>query len=142
PQDRFLLGFDLRKDPAILVPAYDDAQGVTAAFNLNLLTRINRELSANFDVTGFAHRAVFNDVTSRIEMQLVSLKEQTVHIAALNLRVPFHAGETIHTENCYKHSEQAMSHLLARHGLGVIKAVTDPRRWFCLALIRGADRMK
>src|SRR5262245_24856668 len=127
PQDRFLLGFDLRKDPPILVAAYDDAQGVTAAFNRNLLVRINRELLADFDVAAFAHRAVFNSATSRIEMQLVSLREQTVHIGALDLGVSFHSGEAIHTENCYKHSPAAMSHLLARHGLRVVKAVSDPR---------------
>lgn len=134
PQDRMLLGFDLRKDSAILVPAYDDAQGVTAAFNLNLLVRINRELGADFDVAAFRHRAVFNAPRSRIEMHLVSAKAQTVRLRALNLEVRLEAGETIHTENCYKHSWPAMQMLLERHGFGVLAAFFDPEQWFCHVL--------
>ena len=77
----FLVGVDLRKDPAILLPAYDDAQGVTAAFNLNLLARLNRDAGADFDLGAFAHRVVWNDQESRIEMHLVSLRDQTVRVA-------------------------------------------------------------
>jgi L-histidine Nalpha-methyltransferase len=134
PQDRMLLGFDLRKDPAILVPAYDDAQGVTAAFNLNLLVRVNRELGANFDVTAFQHQAHFNEPRSRIEMHLVSTKAQTVRLRALDLEIGFEAGESIHTENCYKHSWPDMQALLKGQGFRVLAAFFDPRQWFCHVL--------
>ena len=99
---RFFVGVDLRKDRAVLVPAYDDAQGVTAAFNLNLLARLNREGGADFDLDAFRHRAVWNEAESRIEMHLESLRAQTAVIAGTP--VHFAAGETIHTENSYKHS--------------------------------------
>jgi dimethylhistidine N-methyltransferase len=135
PEDRFLLGVDLLKDPAILTAAYDDAEGVTARFNLNLLARINRDLAADFDLTAFRHRAVFNAERSRIEMHLVSLKDQTVRVGALDLTVPFRAGETIHTENCYKHSLEAMTAMLVFHGFRVIEVFTDPDRWFGLFLV-------
>jgi dimethylhistidine N-methyltransferase len=105
PSDRMLIGIDLRKDRAMLEPAYDDARGVTAEFNLNLLSRINRELDADFDLNAFRHRAVYNDGAGRIEMYLVSTRVQRVHIAALRLEVDFAAGETIHTENSYKYSQ-------------------------------------
>jgi dimethylhistidine N-methyltransferase len=135
PEDRFLLGVDLLKDPAILVAAYDDAEGVTARFNLNILARINRDLAADFDLAGFRHRALFNAAESRVEMHLVSHKDQTVRVAALDLNVPFQAGETIQTENCYKHSREAMTALLAGHGFRIIDLFTDPKQWFGLFLI-------
>jgi dimethylhistidine N-methyltransferase len=103
--DRMLIGIDLRKDRAVLEPAYDDARGVTAEFNLNLLSRINRELDADFDLNAFRHRAVYNDAAGRIEMYLASTRAQRVHIAAIGLEVDFAAGETIHTENSYKYSQ-------------------------------------
>jgi L-histidine N-alpha-methyltransferase len=134
PQDRFLLGFDLLKDPAVLVAAYDDAQGMTAHFNLNLLARINRALDADFDLNAFAHRAVFNERRGRVEMHLVSTRPQTVHVGALGLAVPFAEGETIHTENCYKHSRDGLRAVLARHGFEVVRAATDPGGAFCAFL--------
>ena len=100
----FLVGVDLRKDPAILLPAYDDAQGVTAAFNRNLLVRLNREAGADFDLDAFAHRAEWNDEASRIEMHLVSLREQVVRVAGEAIH--FARGETIHTENSYKYAPE------------------------------------
>jgi dimethylhistidine N-methyltransferase len=133
-EDRFLLGFDLLKDPAVLVPAYDDARGVTARFNLNLLARLNREYGAAFDLAAFAHRAAFNAELGRVEMHLVSLRPQAVRLRGLDLELTFRAGETIHTENCYKHSRAAMEAVLGRHGLAVRGAFTDPRQWFCLFL--------
>jgi L-histidine N-alpha-methyltransferase len=135
PEDRFLLGFDLLKDASILVPAYDDAQGVTARFNLNLLARLNREHGADFDVSAFRHRAVFNAGQGRIEMHLVSQRRQRVRVAGLGLELTFRKGETIHTENCYKHSRAAMQALLERHGLAMRGAFTDARQWFCLFLV-------
>src|SRR4051812_10419154 len=102
PGDAILLGTDMRKSPERLVPAYDDAQGVTAEFNKNVLVRINRELGANFDLECFAHRAIWNSRQSRIEMHLESLADQTVWIRDLGMSVKFACGETIHTENSYK----------------------------------------
>lgn len=135
PTDRFLLGVDLLKDPAVLEAAYDDSQGVTAKFNLNILTRLNRELSATFDLEAFRHRAVFNRDRSRIEMHLVSLRNQRVRIGDLGLDIEFREGETIHTENCHKYSRKRMESLLADHGFRVLSCFTDPRDQFCLFLV-------
>jgi dimethylhistidine N-methyltransferase len=110
----FCVGVDLAKDPSILVPAYDDAAGVTAAFNLNLLRRLNREAAADFDLDGFVHRAVWNADESRIEMHLVSRRTQTARVAGE--MIAFAAGETIHTENSYKHTAPAFTRLVASGG--------------------------
>jgi dimethylhistidine N-methyltransferase len=134
PEDRFLLGFDLLKDAGVLVRAYDDAAGVTARFNLNLLARLNREYGANFRLDAFAHRALFNRRESRVEMHLVSQCKQVVRVAGLDLELPFHEGETIHTENCYKHRREAMRAHLERHGFSVQGTFTDAQQWFCLFL--------
>ncbi len=134
PIDRLLLGVDLIKDPAVLEAAYDDAQGITAKFNLNILVRLNRELSANFDPATFRHGAVWNHARSRIEMHLVSLCDQRVRIADLDLDVDLRQGETIHTENCYKYSRSGMESLLTRHGFQVLGGFTDPQDQFCLFL--------
>ena len=111
---RLIIGVDVIKDPAILIPAYDDAQGVTAAFNLNLLSRANRELGADFDVTGFRHTAVWNVEKTRIEMRLISLREQVVHVAGRTFH--FAAGETIHTENSHKWPEEIFDRILRAAG--------------------------
>lgn len=103
PGDAFLVGADLVKSERALVAAYDDPLGVTAAFNKNLLARMNRELGASFDLFAFDHRALWNARESRIEMHLVSLVAQTVAIPPLELEVPFAAGETIWTESCHKY---------------------------------------
>lgn len=134
PIDRLLLGVDLIKDPAVLEAAYDDAQGVTAKFNLNILARLNRELSADFDLAAFRHRAVWNHERSRIEMHLVSMRNQRVGIADLGLDIEFRQDETIHTENCYKYSRSGMETLLARHGFQVLSHFSDPHNQFCLFL--------
>jgi len=134
PGDRFLLGVDLLKDPAVLQAAYDDSQGITAKFNLNILARLNRELSADFDLAAFRHRTVFNHERSRIEMHLVSLRDQRVKIGDLGLEIDFRHGETIHTENCYKYSRARMESLLAGHGFQVLACFTDPQDQFCLFL--------
>ncbi|WP_312166274.1 ergothioneine biosynthesis protein EgtB [Phenylobacterium sp.] len=110
----FLVGIDLVKDEATLVAAYDDAQGVTAAFNLNLLTRINRELEGDFDLSGFQHRAVWNAAESRMEMHLVSVRDQVARAAGRSFR--FAAGETIHTENSYKFTLEGFARLAAAAG--------------------------
>lgn len=102
PGDALLLGTDLNKPADILEAAYDDALGVTAAFNLNLLRRINRELHADFEIRDFRHRAIWNESLGRIEMHLVSRIEQQVRIEDIDLTIAFRKGETIHTENSYK----------------------------------------
>jgi dimethylhistidine N-methyltransferase len=117
PADRMLVGVDLRKDRAVLEAAYDDAAGVTAAFNLNLLTRINSELNANFDLSAFRHRAIYNQDLGRIEMYLVSKRDQSVTIEQIGLTVAFAAGETIHTENSYKYSLAEIHAVAAAAGL-------------------------
>lgn len=130
----FLLGADLRKSPKVLVPAYDDAAGVTAAFNLNLLVRLNREAGANFVVEDFRHLAVWNDEASRIEMHLVSQRAQEVKVAGETIW--FDAGETIHTENSYKHRPEALVALAAEAGWVVERRWTDPKGWFGVFLLR------
>ena len=130
---QFLVGADLRKDPAVLLPAYDDAAGVTASFNRNLLVRLNREAGADFGPDSFAHRAVWNDAASRIEMHLVSQRDQLVHVAGHPIR--FAAGESIHTENSYKHTPEAFLALAAEAGWQCRQMWTDPADWFALYLL-------
>ena len=118
-----VVGVDLVKDANILNAAYDDAAGVTAQFNLNLLTRINRELSADFDVDAFSHRAFYNSERRRIEMHLVSERRQMVNIAGHVIE--FAAGETIHTENSYKYTIESFGLLAQSAGWTRVKAWTD-----------------
>jgi len=118
-----VVGVDLVKDANILNAAYDDAAGVTARFNLNLLTRINRELLADFDVDAFTHRAFYNSERRRIEMHLVSGRRQTVNIAGH--QIEFAANETIHTESSYKYTIESFGLLAQSAGWTPIKAWTD-----------------
>jgi dimethylhistidine N-methyltransferase len=129
----FLVGVDLRKDPAILLPAYNDAQGVTAAFNRNLLVRLNREAAANFDLDAFVHEAVWNSDASRIEMHLVSQRDQRVRVAGHEIR--FLRGETIHTENSYKYEMERFAALAQEAGWRASAAWTDPARLFSMHLL-------
>lgn len=133
---QFLIGADLRKDPAILLPAYDDAAGVTAAFNRNVLMRLNREAGANFDRDAFAHRAIWNDKESRIEMHLESLRCQTVRVAGHE--VDFVEGETIHTENSYKHSLEHFAAITKAGGWNTLRVWTDSQRLFSLHVLVAA----
>ena len=114
PGSRLIIGVDLEKDPAILLPAYDDARGVTAAFNLNLLARINRELGADFDLTAFRHLARWNANAGRVEMHLESLRDQSVRVQGDV--VHFARGETIHTENSHKWKVDRFGALAQRSG--------------------------
>src|SRR5580700_11227806 len=132
--DALLLGTDMVKDEATLVRAYDDRDGVTAAFNLNILHRLNRELGANFDTGCFRHRARWNRVESRIEMHLESTRDQCVNIPAAQLSVQFAASETIHTESSYKFTRQTLAALLDDAGFTVGQTWTDPRQWYALTL--------
>jgi L-histidine N-alpha-methyltransferase len=114
--DCLLLGADLKKERAVLEAAYDDELGVTAAFNLNLLARINRELRADFSVRDFRHVALYDEREGRVEMQLESVREQTVNLGALDISVNFREGERIHTENSYKYDLEGLSALAAATG--------------------------
>ena len=129
-EDRLLVGIDLRKDRHMLEAAYDDAQGVTARFNKNILARINRELGGEFDLTQFHHRARYDEVAGRVEMYLESVAAQTVRIAALDLAAPFEAGEMIHTENSYKYSPAEIEETAAKARLRVASPWFDRERKF------------
>ena len=111
--------------------AYNDRRGVTAAFNRNILVRINRELGADFDLDQFAHRAVYDAAHGRIEMHLVSLRDQVVRVGGVP--VYFATGESIHTENSYKYSLTALADLAAAGGFTVERDWTDARRYFSVA---------
>jgi L-histidine N-alpha-methyltransferase len=114
--DALLLGADLKKERAVLEAAYDDALGVTAAFNLNLLARINRELQADFSLRDFLHVALYDEREGRVEMHLESAREQTVNLGALGISVDFREGERVHTENSYKYDLAGLSALAAETG--------------------------
>ena len=130
PRGAMLVGVDLKKDANVLHAAYNDARGVTAAFNLNLLKRINRELGGDFDLRRFSHYAFYNAPLGRIEMHLVSLGAQTVNVG--DHRFGFAAGESIHTENSYKYSIAEFQALAARAGFRGAKVWTDRRGLFSL----------
>jgi dimethylhistidine N-methyltransferase len=127
---RFIIGADLIKPAEVLNAAYNDAQGVTADFNLNMLIRINRELGGNFKLDSFEHHAFYNRERHRVEMHLASLKRQKVKVAGET--IDFRAGETIHTENSYKYSPESLG-ALAR-GVGWLPAAvwTDPHKFFSI----------
>jgi uncharacterized SAM-dependent methyltransferase len=125
-----IIGVDLKKDLATLLPAYDDAQGVTAAFNLNLLTRINRELGGDFALDGFAHEARWNEAEAAVEMHLVSLREQVATVDAR--RFAFRAGETIHTESSRKYDLNDFTEAVARGGWRVSAVWSDVDRRFAV----------
>ncbi|WP_315761797.1 L-histidine N(alpha)-methyltransferase [Sphingomonas sp. Y38-1Y] len=127
-----LIGIDRVKDPAVLVPAYDDAAGVTGAFNLNLIERINRELSGTIPVDAFAHKAVWNDAASRIEMHLEAQRDATFTVEGRPFALA--AGETIHTENSHKYGERGARVLLRSGGWTPVAEWTDPKGWFSLIL--------
>jgi L-histidine Nalpha-methyltransferase len=128
PRGAMLVGVDLKKDATVLHAAYNDSRGVTAAFNLNLLSRINRELGGDFDLRRFAHYAFYNAPLGRIEMHLVSLVAQTVNVG--DHRFAFDRGETIHTENSYKYSVEEFHALAAESGFRGEKVWTDRRGLF------------
>jgi len=130
----FLVGVDLKKPVSILIPAYNDGRGVTAAFNLNLLARINRELGGTFDLSRFAHDAVWNEAEGRMEMYLVSLADQTVRAAGRSFA--FAKGERIHTENSHKYAVAEFQTLASASGWRPVKAWTDEADLFSLHLLR------
>ncbi|MEO1552394.1 MAG: L-histidine N(alpha)-methyltransferase [Pseudomonadota bacterium] len=131
---QFILGVDLRKSASVLVPAYDDEAGVTAAFNLNLLTRINRELGADFNLDAFAHRAIWNDAASRVEMHLESLIDQEVTLA--QDRFSFSKGETIHTENSRKFDLDHLTAQVSQTGWRMSQVWRDENAYFAVILLQ------
>ena len=135
-EDAFLIGFDLVKDIETLLRAYDDAQGVTAEFNRNLLRVMNRELDADFDLEQFEHAVRYDEREARIEMHLVSRTNQTVRLDALDLEVSFAAGESIRTELSHKYTRRSVEALLEDAGLALDLWETDPDRLFALGLAR------
>ena len=138
PGARMIVGVDLVKNRDVLRAAYNDAEGVTAAFNLNLLRRINRELGGDFDLGGFEHRAVFNEDKSRIEMHLVSRERQRVSVCGK--KVDFASGETIHTECSYKYTIGSFGDLAARAGWTSVESWTDRRDWFSVHVLALRDK--
>jgi L-histidine N-alpha-methyltransferase len=134
--DALLVGADLRKAPAVIVPAYDDAAGVSERFNLNLLLRINRELGGAFDPRAFRHVARWNDRASRVELYLESRARQAVPIRALGMTARFGAGELLHMENSYKLTVDGLRALLRAAGFEPARTFTDERAWFALELGR------
>ncbi len=136
--DLLLLGVDHVKDRSTLLRAYNDAAGVTAEFNRNMLVRIKRELGAKFRPGLFRHRACWNERESRIEMHLESLVTQEVAIPALDLQVSFGRGESIHTENSYKFTPDRVGEMLGRAGFAVRQEWSDAKRWFGVYLAEGS----
>jgi dimethylhistidine N-methyltransferase len=134
--DALLLGTDMVKDEPTLVAAYDDKDGVTADFNLNILHRLNRELGANFNTSKFRHRVLWNSEQSRIEMHLESTNDQVVHIDAAHLELHFAKNERIHTENSYKFTNETIRNLLEDASFDVEHTWTDERRWYSVTLAR------
>jgi len=130
----FLLGVDLQKSKQLLEAAYNDSQGVTAAFNLNLLDHLNRRFEGNFDTTQFEHWAFYNETQHQIEIHLRSLRSQTVQLRALDLTVEFETGETILTEISRKFDLKTIQMELQAQGLMPLQAWTDPNQWFGLLL--------
>ena len=130
----FLLGADLVKPEKDLLLAYDDPLGVTAAFNKNVLVRVNRELDADFDVAAFAHRATWNARERRVEMHLVSTRDQQVHLAAADVRVAFASGESIWTESSYKYTPDSLRDLGTSRGFTVTDQWIDEDARFALTL--------
>jgi len=123
-----LIGVDLKKDPAVLHSAYNDSDGLTAAFNLNLLARINRELGCDFHLDGFEHYAFYNPRESRVETHLVSQRGQVVHIDGET--ISFAKGESVWTENSYKYNLDEFKQMAAAAGLRVERVWVDERQWF------------
>jgi dimethylhistidine N-methyltransferase len=137
PKGGLLIGVDLKKNSNRLNAAYDDPAGVTAAFNLNLLTRLNRELAANFEVRSFFHRAGYNARRSRIEMHLVSTREQRVVVGGA--RYTFRRGETIHTENSYKYSRMEFEKLGRAAGFVPVQCWTDDDHLFAVHYLKSSS---
>ncbi|WP_083937807.1 L-histidine N(alpha)-methyltransferase [Hymenobacter aerophilus] len=138
PNDRLLIGFDLQKDPRLIRAAYDDSQGVTAAFNFNLLHRLNRELGADFDLAHWQHYTDYNPLTGAVRSFLASTRAQTVHFAELGWSVDFRAWEMIHTENSFKFTQPGIEEIAQAAGLTTADFFTDEQDYFADVILRRA----
>jgi len=136
PGDALLLGADFAKSPKILLPAYDDSQGITAAFNKNILGRLNREMDADFDLDLFRHIALWNRRHSRMEIYLESMAAQSVFIPALDMDLSFEPEERIHTENSYKYTDEMIASILRQSGFTLEQTWCDRKKWFGVHLAR------
>ena len=137
--DALLLGADLKKDRRVLEAAYNDALGVTSAFNLNVLARINRELGGDFDLRAFKHRAFYNEEMGRVEIYIESRRAQSVSIRKLDMEVRFRAGEQIHTENSYKYDLSDIAQLAAQTGFTCARTWLDSQERFSSNLLLAKD---
>jgi L-histidine N-alpha-methyltransferase len=137
--DALLLGADLKKDRHVLEAAYNDALGVTSAFNLNVLARINRELGGDFDLRAFKHRAFYNEEMGRVEIYIESRSAQSVRIRKLDMEVRFRAGEQIHTENSYKYDLSDIAQLAAKTGFTCARTWLDSQERFSSNLLLAKD---
>jgi L-histidine Nalpha-methyltransferase len=136
--DALLLGADLKKDPAVLLAAYDDPLGLTAAFNLNLLARVNREFGADFDLRGFRHRVRYDEGAGRVELYVESRRAQAVRVRELNLTIEFAEGELTHTENSHKYDPAQLESLAALAGFRLSRVWTDAAGRFSSNLLVAA----
>lgn len=136
PDDRLLVGIDLVKDPKVIELAYNDPAGVTSAFNKNLLSRVNRELGGHFDLSGFVHHAPFLEAPGKVEMRLVSLKNQWVRIDGMKGSLRFRKDEFIHTEDSHKYTLDGFAGLTEAAGLTAVERWTDEDSWFALTLLK------
>ncbi|WP_187171550.1 L-histidine N(alpha)-methyltransferase, partial [Enterococcus faecium] len=134
PGDYFLLGIDLQKPVEILTAAYNDSQGVTAAFNLNMLQHLNNRFKGNFNLDLFEHQAIYNQTEHQIEMYLISQENQSVTLESLDLTIELKPGEGILTEISRKFDLEKMGSYLSDRNLNLIHAYTDPQQWFGLLL--------
>jgi L-histidine N-alpha-methyltransferase len=135
-EDRLLVGMDLEKDASIIEPAYDDLEGITARFDKNVLARANRELGANFDLDSFVHRARYSQVRSRVEVALISQREQDVSISELDLDFHLSLGEPIHTEISRKYGLEDVQRLARGAGLTLADRWFDSQNWFGLFMFK------
>lgn len=133
-----LIGVDLKKDTNTLEAAYNDSEGITAAFNKNILSRINQELDADFNTDYFKHEAVYDKTLGRVEMHLVSTRDQIVHLGETEIR--FNKGESIHTENSYKYDVAVFSEMAEKAGFEIQKVWTDEKRFFSVMYFNVGSR--
>jgi len=137
--DLFLIGLDLVKDKAVLERAYNDSQGVTAKFNLNVLSRINSELDSNFNINKFVHHAIYNESQNRVEIYLRSLENQIVNIPKARMILQIKQDELIHTENSYKYTIPEINKMLSMTGFRIKDIWYDEKKYFCLVLLSKND---
>jgi dimethylhistidine N-methyltransferase len=133
-QDTLLIGFDMHKDSSVLNAAYNDSQGITARFNLNILARINRELDGDFNLRKFEHRAFYSEAKGRVEMHLVSKEEHEVNIKGIGETITFKEDESIHTENSYKFTFEQIESMI-EGDFQIVKNWTDKKGWYSVILL-------